>query len=635
MNWYLRVSCLACSFFFLFHVVFVSTSFATSNLPPGSDRLDRGEVLRNGEYIISPNNEYFAIMQGDGNFVIYEGTPENRGNARWASGSADAIGDYFAIMRGDGNFVVNRGTPQDNRGVHWSTGVNWSIGDYILRLGNDGHLSVSGSPFQNGSSLLWSSRTHLSTLRVLRTGQYISTLNNEYFAVMQGDGNFVIYEGTPENRGNAKWASGSADTIGDYFAVVQGDGNFVVYKGTPENNQGAHWNSGILGPIGSYIAELRNDGKLVVYRGENIADDSNFIWGTQTLLATGEILFPNQRLTSPDGHYRIQLSEFGRIYVEKKAPNSGWSLIWISDIPAAERQDYFAIMQNDGNFVVYRGTPENNKGLHWDSGVNGPIGDYFAIMQNDGNFAVYSGKGPANNTGYVWGSGEPRIGRIMFRDLTQDNENYIHSAFTGYDILVEVQGVGDVDASSISVEVNGYDMTRVSEKIWKLHYPDPGMSCPHNMVLEYKVTWRSNESTVPGGDLITSQDVFRRRLRVKGESIRPRFAGSASLRFKDAFRIPPSSDPNGILVEIISYGDFELRNLQILCNSSNGPVECSNEENWSVTNVPELPNALSCGNIFNISIKCKEDSEGILVFGNSGLFNDEFVHLWCRYPQGG
>ena len=85
-----------------------------------------------------------------------------------------------------------------------------------------------------------------------------------YSLTMQGDGNFVLYNGK-----SPIWAS---DTAGrGEKAVFQGDGNLVVYG--PGNR--AVWASGTNGhPSASLL--LQDDGNLVVYEG------SRAIWATGT-----------------------------------------------------------------------------------------------------------------------------------------------------------------------------------------------------------------------------------------------------------------------------------------------------------------------------------------------------------------
>jgi hypothetical protein len=52
---------------------------------------------------------------------------------------------------------------------------------------------------------------------------------------------------------------------------------------------------------------------------------------------------------------------------------------------------FYAVQQDDGNFCVYYGSPQHNRGVLWASMKYGPKGQYFAVPQDDGNFVVYQG----------------------------------------------------------------------------------------------------------------------------------------------------------------------------------------------------------------------------------------------------
>jgi hypothetical protein len=123
--------------------------------------LRTNEYLRTNEFLVSPDNRYFLIMQGDGNFVEYVGTgpADNRGYV-WDSASGADGGEFFAVMQGDGNLVIYKGTgPHDNRGYVWD----------------------SNTPREP----------------------------DDYFAILQGDGNFVVYKGKgPEDNRGYVWDSG-------------------------------------------------------------------------------------------------------------------------------------------------------------------------------------------------------------------------------------------------------------------------------------------------------------------------------------------------------------------------------------------------------------------------------------------
>ncbi len=99
-----------------------------------------------------------------------------------------------------------------------------------------------------------SSRNVGSSLRApasLRAGDFFQ--NGPYRAVMQGDGNFVVY-------GRGVWQSGT-NRSGSRFAM-QGDGNLVVYT------QGGRpvWSSNTGGRPPDVLA-LQSDGNLVLYSG--------------------------------------------------------------------------------------------------------------------------------------------------------------------------------------------------------------------------------------------------------------------------------------------------------------------------------------------------------------------------------
>jgi len=62
---------------------------------------------------------------------------------------------------------------------------------------------------------------------------------------------------------------------------------------------------------------------------------------------------------------------------------------------------FFAILQDDGHFCVYKGRPNDNRGGMWCSKQHPGPGEYFLVMQDDGNLCVYKGT-PGNDCGGVW-----------------------------------------------------------------------------------------------------------------------------------------------------------------------------------------------------------------------------------------
>ena len=153
--------------------------------------LTAGQYLSTDDYLVSDNGQYFAIMQRDGNFVLYYATSTQPPNPDWSrpywasnTNQAQPSGQYFAIMQGDVNFVLYHGC--DPTYGYWASNTN----------------------------------------------------QGQYFAIMQDDGNFVLYHGTPSNLGAAYWATntvvkGSIPTTASGPTCVNGsitfDGSTALY----------------------------------------------------------------------------------------------------------------------------------------------------------------------------------------------------------------------------------------------------------------------------------------------------------------------------------------------------------------------------------------------------------------------
>jgi hypothetical protein len=88
---------------------------------------------------------------------------------------------------------------------------------------------------------------------------------------MQSDGNLVLYSNSNSPR-QALWSTKS-DGKDVAFAIMQGDGNFVVYApgGTPI------WHTHTDGNPGAFL-QIQDDGNLVLYSAA-----SNVLWATYTV----------------------------------------------------------------------------------------------------------------------------------------------------------------------------------------------------------------------------------------------------------------------------------------------------------------------------------------------------------------
>jgi hypothetical protein len=126
-------------------------------------RLLNGQYLATNEYIRSPNDHFFAIMQGDGHFCVYAGTgpADNRG-AVWHTDRVGESASYVALLQDDGNFAVYRGTNvEDHTNVLWHAGCTGVGGKFQLVLGDDGRLFIFAGLVNPGNlddCMWWSDR---------------------------------------------------------------------------------------------------------------------------------------------------------------------------------------------------------------------------------------------------------------------------------------------------------------------------------------------------------------------------------------------------------------------------------------------------------------------------------------------
>jgi hypothetical protein len=92
--------------------------------------LDQGGVLKANEELRSQDGRYRAVMQADGNFVVYGG------RALWASNTM-GHGGHYVILQDDHNLVVY----DHHRGAKWASGTNGHGHQHVrLVMQNDGNL---------------------------------------------------------------------------------------------------------------------------------------------------------------------------------------------------------------------------------------------------------------------------------------------------------------------------------------------------------------------------------------------------------------------------------------------------------------------------------------------------------------
>jgi hypothetical protein len=90
-----------------FSLFIIGCLFGMSSTYEPSDTLPQGGTLYQEGYLRSTNDAYFAIMQRDGNFVVYTSRDFSPVNAQWSSNSPEKGQEPFRLILEDsGNLVI-------------------------------------------------------------------------------------------------------------------------------------------------------------------------------------------------------------------------------------------------------------------------------------------------------------------------------------------------------------------------------------------------------------------------------------------------------------------------------------------------------------------------------------------------
>jgi hypothetical protein len=129
---------------------------------------------------------------------------------------------------------------------------------FALTLGFTGGTASAHALFScSDNDILCSNQT-------IPPGNYIISNNGTYKLIMETNGILELYSG---RLGRVTWSrSGPAGS----YAIMQNDGNFVLYT----SSHAAVWASGTVGHPNDYII-IQNDGNVVIYDGQAI-------WSTKT-----------------------------------------------------------------------------------------------------------------------------------------------------------------------------------------------------------------------------------------------------------------------------------------------------------------------------------------------------------------
>jgi hypothetical protein len=360
------------------------TPNGAGNVFIGTDQLTSGGILYPNRFILSSDDRFLLILQGDGNLVEYGLGYQ----VIWSSNTSGRSVAYATLQASDGNFVLY--SPSGSS--VWSTGTAGQ-GATKAVIQSDGAFALVNSSgtqvWSNGhggqsSGLTAVGSNQLAAGGNLYPGQYLQSSDKRFSLVMQSDGNLVLYGPAFQYL----WASSTNGQPVAYATLQQSDGNFVLY----DSNGTALWNWGAAGS-GATKAVVQADGNFVLANSSGTAVKQSGTGGkivnAGSSLSSGGTLWPNYYLLSPDTRFMfIQQSDGNAVVYDYKN-----AVLWQNS--KAGTSVAYTALQTDGNFVEYN----TSGGPIWYTGTTTAA---HANMQSDGNFVLYNASWSAvwqTNTG--------------------------------------------------------------------------------------------------------------------------------------------------------------------------------------------------------------------------------------------
>jgi DNA-binding beta-propeller fold protein YncE len=115
--------------------------------------LHTGHCLAQDGHLISPSGNYHAVLQNDGNFVVYVSGHTIPANALWSSKTnGKGVQPYTLQMRPGGNLVLYDG----DRQITWSNKTHSNyVEPFCLTMQDDGNLVL----YDFLKNAIWASNT--------------------------------------------------------------------------------------------------------------------------------------------------------------------------------------------------------------------------------------------------------------------------------------------------------------------------------------------------------------------------------------------------------------------------------------------------------------------------------------------
>ncbi|MGW7104396.1 hypothetical protein [Streptomyces sp. NPDC054883] len=251
--------------------------------------------------------------------------------------------------------------------------------------------------------------TVLNVGQRLAPGEKLTNPSQVTELVMQADGNLVLYAlGNPGGYKLPLWNSGTYGNPGGY-ATMQADGNFVIYRqGGSAQTGGAVWHTATYGDH----AEMKPMAKLEANGNFKVIGRNDGEWGTHwsplrrekpTKLCANDVT--HQYRYWFDGDWAqsatvwLFLQDDGNLVMYRK---SDGKVIWNSATYATGYYSTELRMGTDGEMSLRDWFDEDK--VAWRAGTANNPGAY-ALLQDDGNFVVYTADGGPGKGGALWATG--------------------------------------------------------------------------------------------------------------------------------------------------------------------------------------------------------------------------------------
>lgn len=219
----------------------IPTQAATS-----ASTLATGANLAAGKSIKSSNGQFSLTMQSDGNLVL-----SGNNHLVWFSRTGGNPGAHLAVQT-DGNLVIYSTAGK----ALWYTSTSGASSKLVVQSSGDLQLlSGTGVAWRTGGT---TGTGYLSQAGRLNAGQTIHDSTGYIQAIMQSDGNFVVFIG-----GKVRYSTRTGGYPGS-SVVFQSDGNLVVYSKSGK----ALWYTRTAGTGGTLV--MQSDGNLVLTIGGKV-----------------------------------------------------------------------------------------------------------------------------------------------------------------------------------------------------------------------------------------------------------------------------------------------------------------------------------------------------------------------------